>query len=126
MAPTRIATSRRARMGSIAMMAEAPAIRAPCTALRPRGPQPTTATVAPGWMVISVCDTVAPKPATLTQLQTISRSTTGAFVKMGTIHSSKVTINSASPPICEFSYTGVPSAMSAIGTRSSAPIALRN
>ncbi len=77
-------------------------------------------------MAINACDVVAPRPATLTQLQTIPTSTALAVVKIGTTHSSVVTINSASPPICEFSNTGVPSLMSAIGDRSSAPMALRN
>ena len=40
-APTFSATSRRALIGSIAMIVEAPAMRAPCTALSPSGPQPT-------------------------------------------------------------------------------------
>ena len=108
------------------MIVDAPAIFAPCTALSPSGPQPTTATVDAGSMTAKPCDVVAPRPATLTQLQTIPSSTASAFVKIGTTHSSVVTINSASPPMWEFSNTGVPSLMSAIGVRSSAPIALRN
>jgi len=40
-----------------------------------------------------------------------------AFVKIGTTHSSVVTISSASPPMCEFATTGLPSDRSAIGTR---------
>jgi len=83
------------------MIVDAPAILAPCTALSPSGPQPTTATVAPGPIEASTCEVVAPSPATLTQLQTIPRSTASAFVKTGTTHSSNVTINSARPPIWE-------------------------
>ena len=41
-------------IGSIAMIVDAPAMRAPCTALRPSGPQPTTATIEPGATVASV------------------------------------------------------------------------
>ena len=78
-------------------------MRAPCTALRPKGPQPTMAAVPPGAMDASVCDTDVPRPATLTQLQTMARSTAVAFVNTGTTHSSNVTISSASPPMCEFS-----------------------
>ena len=47
--------------------------------------------------------TVAPKPATATQLHTMPRSAAVALVKTGTTHSSKVTISSARPPMWEFS-----------------------
>ena len=53
-APTFSATSRRTLIGSMAMIVDAPAMRAPCTALRPSGPQPTTATIDPGATVASV------------------------------------------------------------------------
>src|SRR5204862_217733 len=82
---------------------------------------PTTAAVDPGSITASACVTDAPRPATLTQLQTIPSATASAFVNTGTTHSSNVTITSANPPMWEFSKTGVPSAMSAMGTRSSAP-----
>jgi hypothetical protein len=78
-------------------------MRAPCTALSPNGPQPTIATVAAGGILASVPETVAPRPATATQLHAIPRSAADAFENTGTTHSSHVTINSASPPICEFS-----------------------
>jgi hypothetical protein len=103
------------------MIIDAPAMRAPSTALRPSGPQPTTATVAPGAIDASTCEVVAPSPATATQLHTIPRSDARAFVKIGTTHSSKVTIRSARPPICELAYTGEPSDMSAMATRSVGP-----
>src|SRR6185503_18595070 len=109
------------RTGSMAMIVDAPEIFAPCTPLNPSGPHPTTATIEPGSTSANDCDVVAPSPATLTQLQTIPSSGALAFVKTGTTHSSNVTITSASPPMCEFAYTGVPSRMSAIGTRSSGP-----
>ena len=107
-------------MGSIAMMVDAPAMRAPCTALKPSGPHPTTATVDPGSSVASVPEVVAPRPATLTQLHTMPRSATLALDTTGTTHSSSVTMSSARPPMCEFEYTGVPSRRSATGTRSDA------
>jgi hypothetical protein len=113
-------------MGSMAMIVDAPAMRAPCTALRPSGPHPTTATADADSTGARLGDVVAPRPATVTQLQTMPSSTVSAFVNIGTIHSSVVTISSASPPMCEFSKTGVPSLISAIAIRSSAPIALRN
>ena len=97
------------------MILDAPAMRAPCTALNPSGPQPTTAAVPPGAIAASVCEVDVPSPATLTQLQTIPSSTAFAFVKTGTTHSN-VTISSARPPMCELAYTGVPSRMSAMGT----------
>ena len=84
------------------MIVEAPEIRAPCTPLSPSGPHPTTATIEPGSTSASACDVVAPRPATATQLHTMPSSTAVAFVKMGTTHSSNVTISSASPPMCEF------------------------
>ena len=65
------------------MIVEAPAMRAPCTALSPSGPQPTTATADPGASVASVPDVVAPRPATLTQLHTMPRSTLLAFDTTG-------------------------------------------
>ena len=71
------------------MIVDAPEMRAPCTALRPSGPQPTTATVEPGRRMPVPCDVVAPRPATATQLHTMPRSTAGALVKTGTTHSSK-------------------------------------
>ena len=48
MAPSSIAFSRLFSSGSIAMMFFAPARRAPCTALIPMPPMPTTSTVCPG------------------------------------------------------------------------------
>src|SRR6202042_1796955 len=88
----------------MAMMVEAPAMRAPCMALNPRGPHPTTATIEPTPTSAKTCDAGQPRPATLTQLQTIPSSTADALVKTGTTHSSKLTISSASPPMCEFAY----------------------
>ena len=76
-------------------------MRAPWIALRPSGPRPTTATVAPGGIDASACDVVAPSPATVTQLQTMPSSAALALVKIGTTHSSNVTISSARPPMCE-------------------------
>ena len=84
------------------MIVDAPEILAPWTPLSPSGPQPTTATIEPGSTSAIDCDVVAPSPATLTQLQTMPRSAAVAFVKMGTTHSSNVTMTSASPPMCEF------------------------
>ncbi len=83
------------------MMIDAPPMRAPCTALSPSGPQPTTATADPGASVANVPEVVAPRPATLTQLHTMPRSTLLAFETTGTIHSSHVTISSLRPPMCE-------------------------
>jgi len=91
-APIFRATSRRAPIGSIAIIFDAPEMRAPCTALNPNGPQPTTATIEPGAMAARVCDVVVPSPATLTQLQTMPRSSAAALVKTGTTHSSNVTM----------------------------------
>jgi len=70
------------------MMVPAPAMRAPCTALNPNGPQPTTAAVAPGGRVATPCEVVAPSPATLTQLHTVPRSAALAPVTTGMTHSS--------------------------------------
>ena len=97
-----MASSRRILIGSMAMIVDAPAIRAPCTALSPSGPQPTTATADPGATTASVPDVVAPSPATLTQLRTIPRSTAVAFVTTGHDPLLGVIINSARPPMCEF------------------------
>jgi len=47
-APSSFACSRRYSNGSTATMTSAPAIRAPCTALEPTPPVPTTTTVSPG------------------------------------------------------------------------------
>ena len=47
-APNSIAFSRLNSTGSIAAMTRAPASLAPCTALMPMPPTPTTATVSPG------------------------------------------------------------------------------
>ena len=47
-APSSSASSRRARIGSTAMICDAPLIRAPCIALNPHGPHPSTATSEPG------------------------------------------------------------------------------
>ena len=44
------------------MIVDAPAIRAPCTAERPIGPQPTTATLDAGSIAVSPWVAVAPKP----------------------------------------------------------------
>ena len=44
-------------------------------------------------------DAVAPRPATATQLHAIPTSVALALVKIGTTHSSNVTISSASPPM---------------------------
>ena len=78
-------------------------MRAPCTALRPSGPQPSTATIDAGSTIASPGDAVAPRPATATQLHAIPTSVALALVKIGTTHSSNVTISSARPPMCEFS-----------------------
>ena len=83
------------------MMRAAPERFAPWIALSPSGPQPTTATVEPGSTSATECDVVAPSPATPTQLSTMPNSAAGAVVKTGTVHSSNVTINSASPPMWE-------------------------
>jgi hypothetical protein len=85
----------------MAMMLEAPEMRAPWMALNPKGPHPTTATMEPGPTAANTCEAVQPRPATLTQLQTIPRSAADALVKTGTTHSSNVTISSARPPMCE-------------------------
>ena len=53
------------------MIVEAPAIRAPWTALKPSGPQPSTATIDAGSTIASPGDVVAPRPATATQLHAI-------------------------------------------------------
>ena len=45
---------------------------------------------------------VAPSPATATQLHAMPTSAAGLVVKIGTTHSSNVTISSAKPPMCEF------------------------
>ena len=47
------------------MIVDAPEILAPCTPLKPSGPQPTTATIEPGSTSATACDVVAPSPATL-------------------------------------------------------------
>ncbi len=99
------------------MMVVAPAIFAPITALRPSGPHPTTATDDPGCTRASVGDVVAPRPATVTQLHTMPRSAAVAFVKIGTTHSSFVTMTSARPPMCELATTCVPSFISAMAAR---------
>ena len=66
----------------------APAMRAPCTAERPIGPQPTTATLDAGSIAIERMRVVAPRPATLVQPQTMPTSAAGFVVKIGTTHSS--------------------------------------
>ncbi len=84
------------------MIVVAPAIRAPWIALKPSGPQPTTATLDAGSICISACAVVAPRPATATQLHAMPTSAAGSFVKIGTTHSSNVTMSSAKPPMWEF------------------------
>ena len=85
------------------MMVEAPAMRAPEWRSVPgdripRQPQSTLCHIRQN------LGCRAAQPATLTQLQTIPRSTADALVKTGTTHSSKVTISSASPR-CASSHT---------------------
>ena len=84
------------------MIVDAPAMRAPCTAESPIGPQPTTATLEAGSIAVNAWVAVAPSPATLVQPQTMPTSAAGLVVKIGTTHSSNGTMTSARPPMCEF------------------------
>ena len=79
-APTFMASSRRVFTGSTPMTCAAPMIRAPCTALRPTGPSPKTATFDPGSTGDSVI--VMPRPQPPTQCS-MARSIEGAVVKTG-------------------------------------------
>src|SRR5258708_2284541 len=65
-APSGSARARLAATGSPAMIAVAPACRAPCTALRPIPPAPITTTVSPGR--VPAVRTAAPQPVITPQL----------------------------------------------------------
>src|SRR5690349_8876459 len=96
-APSFNASSRRALMGSIAMICDAPLMRAPWTALRPTGPQPSTTTSAAG--SIGATPNVVPSPQAPTQ-PSIDSSTADTVLTIGTgmqYHSYGI-ISSAKPP----------------------------
>ena len=76
-APNSMAFSRLNSTGSIAMMCFAPAMRAPCTALTPMPPMPTTTTVSPG--CVSARLVAEPQPVATPQETSATQSSGRSF-----------------------------------------------
>ena len=111
-APTARLASRRDVAGSMAMMMEAPAIRAPCTTDWPTPPQPMTATDEPG--VTCAVFRAAPRPVVTPQPSRASCSS-GSEVVTETTDASSTTISSANVPQPHTAVAHWPSASSNLG-----------
>ena len=92
------------------MICAAPWMRAPWTALKPRGPAPSTRTSVPA--STGIRRIANPRPHDITHDSNES-SAAGTLLTMGTVCSSQATIISAKPPSVPF--TGMPSVVSATG-----------
>ena len=93
-APSRRASASRAGFGSTAMIRDAPAIRAPCTADSPTPPQPKTATLSP--QRAPPVMTAAPKPV-VTPQPTLHADRNERSSQTGIAVRSFTTTNSESP-----------------------------
>src|SRR3989338_6361616 len=114
-APTCRATARRVAIGSTAIICDAPLIRAPCTALRPSGPQPRTTTSDAG--STGATPNVVPNPQAPTHPSIDSSTGDTLLVNTGMQYHSYGIISSPNPPSLFHWSTSVPSERVPIGSR---------
>ncbi len=111
-APSRIAVSSLPADTSMAMIRDAPAMRAPWITLRPTPPQPSTATVSPGRTLATL--NTEPSPVTTAQPSSEARSI-GMSSGMTTRPRSSTTILSLSAPTLPITVIALRSSVSSRG-----------
>lgn len=117
-APSVSASSRRYRMGSIAITWPAPMTRPAWMAPSPTGPAPKTATSEPGSKTIRACP--AANPDASWSPSNVSSAAVRS-VKTGTQYSSNAVMISLIPPMPARAWTRVPSCICANGGNGSTP-----